>query len=404
MADTTSNYRTGAVQVAAFAALVVAHAPAWADEADAINFGVSQTVTRDDNLYRLADGEEPEGGERGDTISVTAVTAAFDRVYSRQRLQADLAVRHSAYAVHDGLDYSAPSLRLAWDWQLGNHWTGALSHSYSEAMTDFDDTAGSNQTISRNVRTAASANYWIHPDWAVGVGASRLSYTYLDNASPESELDSRDVDVNVTYRPSSGNRVVFTARQTVGRYPNRADITGSIRDYQQRDVRVSGDWRLTGALRLSGYFGVTDRSYDSAPNRDFQGYTGRLALQWVPTAKTAVTLSWRREIGAEEDLAANYAVTRVVSIAPTWAISDKLRLGGIFDVRTRDYGGDPELGYDGLVDAGDYRTTTYGFNLSYQAMRALSLSVGLNRSRRSSAVAASEYRATSIWLSGKFAF
>jgi len=404
MTDTARNSRTGIVYVAVAASLAVAFVPAWADEADAINFGVSQTVTRDSNLYRLADGVEPAGGERGDTVSVTGVTAAFDRVFSRQRLQADLGVKHSAYAVHDNLDYSAPSLRLAWDWQLGNHWSGVFSHGYTEAMSSFDDTAGTSQTISRYVRTTASANYWWHPDWAVGVGAVRVRNRYLDDASPLSEFDSRDVDVNLTYRPASGNRLVLTARQTDGRYPNRPEETGSIRDYQQRDLRVAGDWRLTGALRLSGYFGFSDRSYDLAPNRDFQGYTGRLALHWVPTAKTAVTFSWRREIGAQEDLVANYAVTRVVSIAPVWSISDKLRLGGTIEVRSRDYGGDPELGFDGLVSERDDRTTTYGLDLSYQYMRALNFSAGLKKYRRTSVLESREYEAEVFWVSGAFTF
>ena len=404
MTLTATDHRFRVKQAILAAALAVVFTPALADEVDALNLTISQGFFYQSNLYRLADGVVPAGGERADIISVTGLAAAFDRVYSRQRLQAELGLTRALYAEHPELNYTAPKIRLGMDWQVGNYWSGQLSHAYSETMTSFDETSGTDPVISRYSRTAASANYWWHPDWAIGVGAAQVSNGYRDGANPNAELESQDADLNLTYRPATGNRIVLTARNTDGHYPGRPAEPGSIRDYTQRDLRVSGDWRLTGALRLSGYAGNTSRRYDNAPNRDFNGYTGRLALTWAPTVKTAVTLSWRREIGAQEDLIANYAVTRVVSIAPVWHITDKVKLSGSYEVRNRDYGGDPELGFGGLVLPKDDRTKSYGLSLSYDYMRGLSLSAGFQQSSRSSVIASREYQSESFWLSGAFTF
>lgn len=373
-------------------------------EGDALQLRVSQSLYYEDNLYRLASGVSAPEGQRDDTISVTGLGLVFDREYSRQRLRANVGLSHSAYAVHDDLDYTAPDVSLAWDWRLGNHWSGTLSHTYAESLAGFEDVAATNQVIRLRTRSGLSANYWWHPDWAIGAGASRVRNRYQDNARPASENDSQTVDLNLTYRPATGNRVVLTLRHTDGRYPNRAAVAGSIRDYTQRDGRISGEWRLTGALHVTGDVGFTERTYDLAPSRDFTGVTGRLAANWQPTAKTSVELSWRREIGAEEDLVSNYAVTRVLRLAPRWSITDKIALGGFIERSSRDYGGDPELGFGGLVATRDDITRRYGLTLSYQPMRALSVSLGVQHQSRSSDVASREYEAESAWVSGSFVF
>ncbi|PKO55671.1 MAG: hypothetical protein CVU28_05655, partial [Betaproteobacteria bacterium HGW-Betaproteobacteria-21] len=385
------------------AALALAHGAAMADEADALNFTVSQAAYYESNLYKLADGAQAPGGKRHDRIAITGLGAAFDRVYSRQRLRAALDVKHTSYAIHDYLDYTAPDARLAWDWQVGNHFSGLLSHDYRESLAGFEDVVGVQQTILLYSRTGASANYWWHPNWAAGLGVSSAQSRYKDDARPTSELDARDLDFNLTYRPASGNTVVLTLRQTDGRYPGRPAVAGSIRDYQQRDYRLRGEWRLTGATVISGYLGHTGRSYELAPNRDFSGVTGRLALQWVPTAKTSINVSWRRELGADQDLFNNYAVTNAITLAPNWAITEKIRLGATLEYSKRDYGGDPELGFDGTDSTGEDRTRRYGLNLQYQPMRALQLIAGVQKERRTSALAAREYEAETAWITGRFA-
>lgn len=390
-----------------FAMLAISCGMEWAsaDDGETFNLVISQYFQSDDNLYRLPSGVTAPDGKRSDTIGVTSLTGEFHRRYGRQRLRGDLGVTHAVYAAHGDLDYTVPRVRLAWDWQLGNRWSGVFRRDYVETSAGFENTIGTDQLIRERNLTAASADYWWHPDWAAGLGASSVRNTYRDDARPSSDSDVDDIDLNLTYRPSSGNRVVFTVRDADGRYPGRPALSGSIRDYEQQDVRTRGEWTLTGAMRVAGDIGYTWRSYDLAPNRDFDGITGRMLVHWQPTYKTALELSWRREIGAEEDVVANYAVTSALVFAPSWRVSEKLSLSARLERSTRDYGGDPELGVsaDEALSRDD-RTRRYGLMLDYSPVRAVRLGLGAEHQQRRSDLRLREYDATTVWVSGRISF
>ena len=146
-------------------------------------------------------------------------------------------------------------------------------------------------------------------------------------------------------------------------------------------------------------------SYRLAPERDFTGTIGRIGVVWDATAKTSVELSVRREIGARQDLAANYAVTEAVRLAPKWEVTDKVTLGAGLEWRRRDYRGDPELLGAGVVRErpadNSYR---YGLNAEYRPLRALSFAFGLQRQVREGSRSLSGYSANTADVSVRFRF
>lgn len=377
--------------------------PAVAAE-DSFSVGLSQLIQYDSNLYRLPDGAVAPRGERSDRISLTGVQLGFDRTVSRQRLRADLNVSHSAYRYHDDLDYTAPDGRLSWDWVAGRQWSGTLVHQYSETLAGFDDVGGTEQVIRRFRRSAGRAVLRIDPQWAVGAGVAHSRSWYKDGKRPLSEFDARTVNADLTWTTRAGNRLQLSVQEADGRYPNRLAVAGSIRDYRQRQWRVGMNWQLTAALAVDGELGHTSRTYALAPARDFSGTTGQFALRWVPTAKLALNLRWRRDIGAEEDLVANYALTRVLAFEPVWAATSKISAGLIAERRERDYGGDPELGFGGLVPRRDDRTERFGLWARYQASDWASFQLRAERQRRSSALVSRNYDADTVSVFANFIF
>jgi exopolysaccharide biosynthesis operon protein EpsL len=380
-------------------------APVHAEEGDAFGLTVSEAIYHDSNLYRLPSGVDAPENKRSDTYSVTYLRGGFDKVYGRQGLHAHLAATHMAYHTHDDLDNTGGDAGLGWDWRLGDHWSGALGYNYSETFVPFDDAGGTERLTRRLGRANASINYWFHPDWAVGVGGASVRSDYDDDMREGDEYKANEWDFNITYRPSTGNRLVFTVRGTDGRFPNRPAVEGQLREYDQRDARLSGEWQLTGATRLSGYAGYTQREYKYASNRDYNGMTGNLSLHWTPSAKAIVDLSLRREIGADQDYVSNYAVTESATLAPTWVITDKVRVGASLKHMRRDYRGDP--GYGAQLPLRNDRTNTYGLNVQYLPVPAAALEMGVQRTRRSAKKSVYEnrdYRAQSVWVSGAYRF
>ncbi len=371
---------------------------------EGFSVGLSQLIQYDSNLYRLPDGAVAPRGERGDRISLSSVQLGFDRTVSRQRLRADLDLSHSAYRHHDDLDYTAPDGRLSWDWVVGRQWSGRLLHQYSETLAGFDDVGGTEQVIRRFRRSAGRAVLRIDPQWSVGAGVAHSRSWYKDGRRPLSEFEARTLSADLTWTTRAGNRLQLSVQDADGRYPNRPAATGSIRDYRQRQWRVGMDWQLTAAFAVNGELGHTSRTYALAPARDFSGTTGQLALRWVPTAKLALNLRWRRDIGAEEDLVANYALTRVLAFEPVWAVTSKISAGLIAERRQRDYGGDPELGFGGLVPRRDDRTERFGLWLSYQPLEALTVQLRAEHQRRRSALATREFDADTVSVQARWNF
>ncbi|AKU10719.1 hypothetical protein AzCIB_0814 [Azoarcus sp. CIB] len=378
---------------------------AHADEGDALNFGISQSIRYESNLYRIDDDERAPENKAHDTVSETGIGLKFDRRYGRQRLLADVNLVSARYAVHDELDYDRPDARLGWEWQLGNRWSGELGHLYRESLTGFDEAGGTERNLNAYARTHASADYWWHPRWAVGAGFAHARSRFDSSDADAAEFDADTVDLNLTYRPPTGNHARLTLRDTDGQYPNRPAVAGSIRDYRQQELRLSGEWQLSGATRVSGFIGQTRLEYRRAPERDFRGTIGRVGIVWDATAKTSVDLSVRREIGAQQDLAANYAVTDAVRLAPKWNVTDKMSLGAGLEWRRRDYRGDPQLAGAGATrEKPEDRSYRYGLHAEYRPMRALSVAFSVQRQVRDGSRSLSAYSADTADLSMRFRF
>lgn len=376
-----------------------------ADPADAFNFYISQSFQHDDNLYRLPDGTAPFGGDqRDDNLSITSFSALFDRVYSRQRLYASVDLAFVGFDHYSDLDYDTKGLTGGWDWSFGSRWTGKLEVKQNEVARDRSDYRSNTRetSISRQRTLDAEADYWWHPDWAAGVGYEAFSSEYSDNASSASNYEASIPEVSLTYRPQSGNRVSLRARFTDGKYPDRTANTVQDEGFKQRDLRLGGEWRLSGASSMSGYLGYTSREYQNLAVRDFSGMTGRLQHDWTITGKVRLRTTARREIGAREDVTDNFVVTKAFSLEPTWAPTARIALQGLFEWRERNYGGDPGL-VTGVAEQDDV-TTTYRLSMSYMPLDQLSLSLSHTMAQRTSDRAANEYDARVTALSAQYSF
>jgi len=391
--------------------------PAVAQEDESRNpfsFSVSQSFSHDDNVGRLPDDKYlPPGyldeyfkGKRGDTYSVTNAGVNFDTEVSRQAFYAGLSGTYTKYFSHSDLDNFSPDARLGWNWRVGDRLSGVLGYGYSESRVRFEDvsTGVNDRELKRVMRRLhrfnASADYWWHPDWATGVGYSAVRNDYASGERPWDEYKAQEASLNFTYRPSTGNRIVLGFVAENGEYPGQEKKEGSLSDWKRRDVRLSGTWRLTGVTQLSGYAGYTQRKYEWAPDRDFSGFTGKIAFHWAPTGKVLLDLSLRREIGADEDSVTNYAVSQVVSIQPTWVITSKMRLGVSYEYLDRDYDENP----GGSGDLRKYKTHSYGAHFRYMPTSNANITLGYRGSRRDSERNDYEFRAQTWSLSGSIAF
>lgn len=395
------------------AAVVVASGAAFADEGDAFNFTVGQTITYDDNLFRISDSVDDQrlqgligGTRRSDTVSTTYAGVTFDKLLSRQKLHADLSYYINRYSHFSSLDYNGLRANANWGWQLGNYVKGILSYERNRKLIDFGslspDERGSARDINTYDRLYASADWWFHPAYSVGAGYSHVNSSYSSVRRQASEYDADAVELNAKFQPKTGNLIGLSLRQTKGNYPNRQDNS-----FDQTDAEVNGDWRLTGQSRVLGRLGYTTRKHDQLEQRDFSGMTGRVTYNWALEGKTNINFTLRREIGAVDDIDAAYVLTNGITLNPVWYPTSKISLSAKYDWSKRRYEGDPfgVLGSNlvGLSVRKD-NVNTASVSGTYLPLRNLQLTLTLQRERRTSSRELVDYNDNLASLSAQFSF
>ncbi len=341
-------------------------------------FGVrlSQSVRWDDNVFRLPDGERPpDGGSKSDRISRSALGLTFEHIYSLQRLVASFDVVRRSYDEHDELDSTTRSGLARWDWATGKQWTGTAALLQREAPRSFDDVDRRVLSINTLQRAVFNADYWLHPDWSVLAGVESTRSRYSDDRSASSEYDETAFEAGVGFRPKSGSRLSLVLRQADGEYPNRTATATRDPEYTQRDLRLRGDWVLSGISKLSGYIGYTDREYSTISSLDFSGPSGRVVFDWQPTGKLGFQVVARREIGSEYEVLDNYVLTRGIGVEAAWAATSKVTLIARADRLRRDHGDTT------LSSLGEDRLRTYGLIVDYRPLDTVTLSASAVRTK-----------------------
>src|SRR5690606_21074763 len=83
-------------------------------------------------------------------------------------------------------------------------------------------------------------------------------------------------------------------------------------------------WAATGKSTFEARAGYTRREHDQVPQRDFDGFTGRLDWDWFIANKTLLNVAIWRQLNSLELADAAYAVTEGWGLGPAWAPTVKL--------------------------------------------------------------------------------
>jgi len=392
--------RIGCVLALAWAANGLPAVAATPDELpeEGLTLQLGQSLRWDDNVFRLPGHVAPGPGEsRSDRISRTTVGLRFDRTYSLQRIVAAAQLVQRNYAENSRLDSTTKSGSVRWDWATGKRWSGTAALLQREAPRNFEDVDRRVRSVNTLRRASFDANYWWHPDWSVLAGVEGTESRFSDRQSAASEYDETAIEAGLGFRPISGNKLALVVRHADGDYPNRTPSATVDSGYEQRDLRLRGEWTITGHSRLSGYAGYTRRTYPNVSRLDFEGPTGRLVYDWTPTGKLALRVTARREIGSEYEVIDNFVVTRGIVLEPQWMVSEKVTVRGYAAWLRRDFGGSQ------LSSIGEDRTRAYGLSLIWEPLRNLSITLSAQRARRSADGPDSDYRTKVYGLDLAFA-
>jgi exopolysaccharide biosynthesis operon protein EpsL len=354
------------------AALVMAAAPVAAKPGDELTPYAFTSYTYEDNLLRLPDGVSAPAEDgtvrRGDQIWRYGAGIVIDKPISRQRIYANLAYYRNDYNHFNQLDFSGPAIDTYWAWQVGNLWSGRLGYERDRSLSSFSDQV----RPQKNIRT--QERYYFRPRYELAASLrlrGALEFYRLDNSDfTNSNREDTIYELGIDRVSPQLNSMGVFVRYTDGEYPDRVPIPG-VREttYEQTDVGLAVDWKVTGASRLAGRVGYTDRQF---PSESFNGVTGRMVWDWVPTGKTSISFVARRQFEFPEDVLGNAALVQAVSVEPRWNVTPKIALGAFAEYRERDRDLSPI----------DERYRVLGVTATYAPLDNLQLSVSVRRDQR----------------------
>jgi hypothetical protein len=294
------------VQAVAFAALLALVGSASAQASPWYLRGLL-SVTQDDNLLRLGDGQEPLGGQsRSDTLSSTALIAGLDQPIGRQRLQASLTLRDNRFARNDRYDNQSYSGNASLDWTTVERISGQLSVGSSRALSTFNtDVIGllaqKNFVTTQGVN--ASTSVGVITEWSLEVSAGlRRVRNSLDLASVQAQnLDQHNAAVGLAWRPGQALETSLSVREVRGQFPTFRAVADGFEDdrYTQRGVDLGARWQPSGASQLDARIGTGQTQYERGGDRDFDSISGSLGWNWRPTGKLFFSSRLAREKGQD---------------------------------------------------------------------------------------------------------
>lgn len=310
-------------------------------------------VTADDNMLRIRDRFDPQNVENArirDIISQGKLAdvahrftggVMFEKEISRQRLTADLSWTYNKFERFHEINNDLKNFRGNWNWFLGNRLEGNMGASYVQSLMPFVFQPGI-KTVRTEQTQFINAAWRFHPSWSLNGEYTRYDLN-TDSSLQRMRFLSRTEDRfegGIDYVTSNKNTVGVLFRNILGDFTAPVPLPdGSFADngYDQKEVMSKILWAMSAKSRFFWTGGWVERKNNSFPERDFSGFNARAIYNWQPTDKIGLTINGWRQTASPQNLTASFSLNTGVSVIPSWAITEKIRLEGEFSYETRKF-------------------------------------------------------------------
>lgn len=359
---------------------------AEADDLDVLNFYVTGGYSHDDNLFRLPDGVIPSvvGTSRSDSIAYGTVGVKINKPYRQQTFKLDTSLSHTRFTTYKFLDFSARNYLAAWNWHATPYLSGTLSAQEQQSFNGFTNFRNYNQ---KSVSTVKNRHFdidsWVASNWHLLGGLEEVKSINDLGSNQFDNTDVKTADVGFAYYRTSARSITMRVRQSTGSYPDRVVnlSTYTPNKFRQRDYELQLQYALDDKLNLTAKADYQHRKHELVPERDFQGWTGNMALIWAQTGKLNWNLEATRYIGADLTALSNYATTNKVSFGPSWTPTGKQQID-LRAYKTHYYTGGTVPGSLGIQENDQIKGLTVSWG--WQATRNLNVNASVAKENRNS--------------------
>ena len=365
---------------------------------DRLELFVTQSVTRDDNVFRISSGLDPAtvvgSSSKGDTYRTTTPGFSFDLPTGRQRFVGGVKWHFTRYDNFTVLDFDGHDGGVAWQWQAGDDLSGKLGYAETLALASLANAragilSGTPNSLETR-RAFFNAAYRLTPRWQLQGDVGRLEQFNGLPALTVNDIVIESADLAVSYLTPAKNRIGLGARVEEGHYPNRqgpaVNFAGDA--YRQHNVDVIADYTMTGHSRVRARAGWVARSHEQSSQSDFEEGTFNVTYDWTPTGMLVLSANARREVSPLDDTYSSFVLLTGYALYPTLRLAEKVSATASLEYSAREYLSDPSLL---LVSSRTDWVRTGVLKLTYRPVRAVALELTWMRQTRSSTAAFGDY-------------
>jgi exopolysaccharide biosynthesis operon protein EpsL len=391
--------------------LPVANAAAlWRDRVEVF---VSETITHDNNVFRLSNAADPVttigSSSTADTYTTTGLGFRFDVPVSRQRFLGELGWNHNRYNRFTEFNFTDNNARAVWEWQAGNKLSGQLGYTQRKSLTSLSNVQSGVQSTTPNPihkqGTFFDAAYMLTPRWRL---KGELTDARASNTIPELLVNDIDIDgtgFGVSYISPAGNEVGVNIRIAEAQFPFPQLVAGNLVDnaYRQRNAGLVTNWTISGHSRLNAQLGRVDRNYEQFPERNFDDTTYHAAYEWKATGKLSLTAEAQRDISPYEEVNTNAVLLHGIALRPSFDLTEKINISGALEHNNMDYLGDAGLVL-GTVQPRSDRMRVAALRILYRPIRHAWAEAALRREDRSSSDPFGDYEVNIVSVTAGIRF
>lgn len=331
--DDVKNYQVqasawGRSLVAVFVILGggVSLSPAAAQESgegDVLTAILGYSLTADSNLFRRPESAKPQS----DVVSIASGSLRFDKSHSQQRFLLEATESLNRYRALSYLDFDATSYRGEWSWNIDPRLNIRISADRSRSLAPFEDTLGVLRNVSTRESRGVSLNGRLFGGWSWLSSISRSDQTSEQGIVNQPDQRTDGMEVGIKYALPSGDSLTVARRSSTGNYLNFSaapGVTGS--SFRQEETELKGIWKMSGKSELAWRLGEVERINEQIGQRNFSGMVGDLGYTWKPTAKLSFNITANQNKAPLQDPSFSYILTKGVTLAPIWQITEKVSL------------------------------------------------------------------------------
>ena len=375
--------------------IMIGNAHAIASPDDRFQPYIYAEVVHDSNLFRLPNESAALSvlgtTKMDDTIQHYGAGFNANLPISRQNIHADATVDRSIYDTFSSLDNTGGKGKLAWNWRVGSLWNGDIGSDYSKMLSSFTEQQSVQKDMITRKSTFATAGYQLTPDWRISGGLKGADVN--DQIFDQNDRKETTGSLEINYRTTANTRIGIRDTNTDTNLLNDQNVGGTLvnNDYTTNSLSGVIYWEESGKSKFEGSLGQTTVKFDSLDARDFTGATWRLTYMYFATGKTHFDASYWRNTSSQDGEISTYVVSNGISLAPSWAATTKIHVGGLLKHEETDYKGDYSTISTGS-DARKDKINTVNIRLGYNLRQNIELSLGYGYQKRTSNYAADEYK------------